>query len=72
MDFNFTRAMMKSKKAKPIKFKFNWSKESKKNLHLIQVQFRLGFQPVYKLVFEELLLAQMSNRDDSSWAGNLT
>ena len=29
MDFNFTRAMMKSKKANPIKFKSNWSKESK-------------------------------------------
>ena len=29
MDFNFSRAMMKSKKANPIKFKSNWSKESK-------------------------------------------
>ena len=30
MDFTFTRAMMKLKKANPIKFKSNWSKESKK------------------------------------------
>ena len=29
MDFTFTRAMMKLKKANPIKFKSNWSKESK-------------------------------------------
>ena len=29
MDFNFTRAMMKSKKVNPIKFNSNWSKESK-------------------------------------------
>ena len=29
MDFNFTRDMMKSKKANPIKFKSNWGKESK-------------------------------------------
>ena len=29
MDFNFTRAKLKSKKANPIKFKSNWSKESK-------------------------------------------
>ena len=29
MDFTFIRAMMKSKKANPIKFKSNWSKESK-------------------------------------------
>ena len=29
MDFTFTRAMMKSKKANPIKFESNWSKESK-------------------------------------------
>ena len=30
MDFTFTRAMMKSKKANPIKFESNWRKESKK------------------------------------------
>ena len=47
MDFTFTRAMMKSKKANPIKFKSNWSKESKENLHQIQVQFELGFQPAH-------------------------
>ena len=47
MDFNFTRAMMKSNKANPIKFKSNWSKE----LHLIQVQFGLGFQLAHQLVF---------------------
>ena len=29
MDFTFTRAMMKSKKVNPIKFKSNWSKKSK-------------------------------------------
>ena len=29
MEFTFTRAMMKLKKANPIKFKSNWSKESK-------------------------------------------
>ena len=29
MDFTFIRAMMKLKKANPIKFKSNWSKESK-------------------------------------------
>ena len=29
MDFTFTMAMMQLKKANPIKFKFNWSKESK-------------------------------------------
>ena len=29
MDFTFTKAMMKSKKANPIKFESNWSKESK-------------------------------------------
>ena len=29
MDFTFTRAMMKIKKTNPIKFKSNWSKESK-------------------------------------------
>ena len=29
MDFTFTRAMMKLKKANSIKFKSNWSKESK-------------------------------------------
>ena len=29
MDFTFARAMMKLKKSKPIKFKSNWSKESK-------------------------------------------
>ena len=29
MDFTFTMAMMKSKKANPIKFESNWSKESK-------------------------------------------
>ena len=29
MDFTFTRAMMKLKKTNPIKFKSNWSKESK-------------------------------------------
>ena len=29
MDFTFTRAVMKSKKDKPIKFESNWSKESK-------------------------------------------
>ena len=29
MDFIFTQAMMKSKKANPIKFESNWSKESK-------------------------------------------
>ena len=29
MDFTFTRAIMKSKKANPIKFESNWSKESK-------------------------------------------
>ena len=28
MDFTLTRAMMKLKKANPIKFEFNWSKES--------------------------------------------
>ena len=28
MEFTFTRAMMKLKKANPIKFKFNWSNES--------------------------------------------
>ena len=29
MDFNFTRAMMKSKKANSIEFKSNWGKELK-------------------------------------------
>ena len=29
MDFTFTRAVMKLKKANAIKFKSNWSKESK-------------------------------------------
>ena len=29
MDFTFTRAMMKLNKTNPIKFKSNWSKESK-------------------------------------------
>ena len=29
MDFTFTRAIMKLKKANPIKFESNWSKESK-------------------------------------------
>ena len=29
IDFTFTRAMLKLKKANPIKFKSNWSKESK-------------------------------------------
>ena len=28
-DFTFTKAMMKLKKANPIRFKSNWSKESK-------------------------------------------
>ena len=38
------------KKTNPIKFKSNWSKESG-NLHQIQVQFGLGFQPAHQLVF---------------------
>ena len=29
MKFTFTRAIMKLNKANPIKFEFNWSKESK-------------------------------------------
>ena len=29
VDFTFTRAMMKLNKANPIKFKSNWSKQSK-------------------------------------------
>ena len=29
MNFTFTRAMIKSKKVNPIKFKFNWNKKSK-------------------------------------------
>ena len=37
-------------KTNPIKFKSNWSKEIKGNLHQIQFQFGLGFQPAHQLV----------------------
>ena len=45
---------------------------NQRNLHQIQVQFGLGFQPAHQLIFLAELSAQMSNRGDSSWAGNLT
>ena len=44
----------------------------KENLHQIQVQFGLGFQPTHQLIFSAKLSAQMSNRGDSSWAGKIT
>ena len=39
MDFNFTRVMMKLKKDNPIKFEFNWNKESKE----ICTKFKFNF-----------------------------
>ena len=50
MDFTFTRAMMKAKKANPIKFESNWSKKSKE-ICTKSVQLELGFQPMHQLVF---------------------
>ena len=44
IDFTFTGAMMKLKKASPIKFKSNWSKESKEICSFGRViAFRKGF-----------------------------
>ena len=47
MDFTFTRAMMKLKKANLIKLEQGING----NLLQIQVQFGLGFQPAHQLVF---------------------
>ena len=47
MDFTFTRAMMKLKKANLIKLEQGING----NLLQIQVQFGLGFQPAHQLEF---------------------